>query len=85
MTKSLVNKAIADASKVFDTPMEVVEAADISRDDKIKILKNWELDARRLVSSGDENMAPERGPGRSRLPEVQAALRALDVEPAAST
>jgi len=85
MTNSIVNKAIADASQVFATPMEVVEAADLSREEKIKILKNWELDARRLVSSGDENMAQERGPGRSQLPEVQAALRALDVAPAAST
>lgn len=85
MTKSIVNEAIADASKVFPTPMAVVEARDLTRDEKIKILKNWELDARRLVSSGDENMAQERGLGRSRLPEVQAALRALDTNPAAST
>ncbi|MBK1870334.1 hypothetical protein [Taklimakanibacter albus] len=85
MTKSIVNEAIADASKVFDTPMAVVDAKDLSRDEKIKILKNWELDARRLVSSGDENMIAERGPPRSRLPEVQAALRALEVEPVAST
>ncbi len=85
MTKSIVNEAIADASKIFDTPMEVVDAKDLSRDEKIKILKNWELDARRLISSGDENMIDERGPPRSRLPEVQAALRVLDVEPAAST
>lgn len=85
MTDSVVDKAIADASKVFATPMAVVDATDLSRDEKIKILKNWELDARRLVSSGDENMAQERGPGRSRLPEVQAALRALDVDPSAST
>ena len=85
MTKSIFDRAIADASQVFSTPMAVVEAKDLSRDEKIKILRNWELDARRLVSSGDENMADERGAGRSRLPEVQAALRALAAEPAAST
>lgn len=85
MTKSIVNEAIADASKVFDTPMTVVDAKDLSREEKIKILKNWELDARRLISSGDENMIDERGPPHSRLPEVQEALRALEVEPAAST
>ena len=85
MTKSIVNEAIADASKIFNTPMEVAEAKGLSRDEKIKILKNWELDARRLISSGDENMIDERGPPRSRLPEVQAALRVLEVEPVAST
>lgn len=85
MTKSIVNQAIADASQVFPTPMAVVEAKDLTRDEKIKILRNWELDARRLVSSADENMPAERDPGRSRLPEVQAALRALDTDPAAST
>lgn len=85
MTKSIVNEAIADASKIFDTPMEVAEAKDLSRDEKVKILKNWELDARRLISSGDENMIDEHGPPRSRLPEVQAALRVLEIEPVAST
>lgn len=85
MTKSVVNEAIADASKVFSAPIEVVESRDLSRDEKITILRNWELDARRLVSAGDENMPAEPGPGRSRLPEVQAALRALDAEPVAST
>ena len=85
MTKSIVHEAIADASKVFSAPKEVVESRDLLREEKIKILRNWELDARRLVSSGDENMAADPGPGRSRLPEVQAALRALDAEPVATT
>lgn len=81
MTKSVVNEAIADPSRMFPNPMAVVEAKDLSRDEKIKILQNWELDARRLLESADENMLDERGRERNQLPEIHRALKALAAEP----
>jgi hypothetical protein len=72
-----VEKAIADPLRVFDTPMEVVEASELSREEKIKILENWELDARRLIESAGENMIDEKGRERDQLPEIQKALRKL--------
>jgi hypothetical protein len=72
-----VDKAIADPLRVFNTPMEVVEASDLSREEKIKILENWELDARRLIESAGENMIDEKGRERDQLPEIQNALRKL--------
>lgn len=81
MTKSVVNEAIADPSRMFPNPMAVVEAKDLSRDEKIKVLQNWELDARRLLESDDENMSDERGRERNQLPEIHRALKALAVEP----
>ena len=67
------NKAIDDPTRAFKSPREVVEAK-LPREEKIKILKNWELDARRLLESAEENMA---GGEKDRLPEVLKALREL--------
>ncbi len=80
MTKSVVGKAIADPSRMFPSPSAVLEAGDLSRAEKIKVLQSWELDARRLLESADENMTDERGREHNQLPEIQKALRALDSE-----
>ena len=85
MTKSVVNEAIADPSRMFPNPLAVLEASDLSREEKIKVLQSWELDAKRLLESADENMTDERGRERNQLPEIQKALRTLQVEPATST
>jgi hypothetical protein len=72
-----VDKAIADPLRVFNTPMEVVEASELSWEEKVKILENWELDARRLIESAGENMIDQKGRERDQLPEIQSALRKL--------
>ncbi len=82
MTKSLVNQAIADPSRMFPNPMDVLAAKDLSREEKIKVLQSWEHDAKRLLESADENMTDERGRERNQLPEIQKALRVLDKETA---
>lgn len=68
-------KAIDDPTRAFKSPREVVES-DLSREEKVQILKSWELDARRLLESAEENMA---GGEKDRLPEVLKALRELGV------
>ncbi|MGE4251890.1 MAG: hypothetical protein AB7F09_21070 [Parvibaculaceae bacterium] len=85
MTKSVVNEAIADPSRMFPDPMAVLEAKDLTRDEKVQVLQNWELDAKRLLESADENMTDERGRERNQLPEIHKALRALSIEPASAT
>jgi hypothetical protein len=82
MTKSVVNKAIADPSRMFPNPTAVLEANDLSKEEKIKVLQSWELDAKRLLESADENMTDERGREGNQLPEIQKALRALGHEAA---
>ena len=77
MTKSLVNQAIADPSRMFPNPTAVLEAKDLSKEEKIKVLQSWEHDAKRLLESADENMTDERGRERNQLPEIQKALRIL--------
>jgi hypothetical protein len=70
------DKAIDDPTRAFSSPRHVVES-DLPREEKIRILKSWELDARRLLESAEENMA---GGEKDRLPEVLRALRELGVE-----
>lgn len=81
MTKSVVNEAIADPSLRYPSPMAVLEADDLSREEKIAVLRNWELDAKRLLESADENMTDERGRETNQLPQIQKALRALNAGP----
>jgi len=67
-------KAVDDPSRAFGSPREVVES-ELPREEKIKILRSWELDARRLLESAEENMT---GGEKDRLPEIQRALRDLE-------
>jgi hypothetical protein len=67
-------KAIDDPSRAFSSPRQVVES-ELPREEKIKILRSWELDARRLLESAEENMT---GGEKDRLPEIQRALRELE-------
>jgi histidyl-tRNA synthetase len=67
---------------MFPNPMAVLEAKDLSKEEKIKVLQSWEHDAKRLLESADENMTDERGRERNQLPEIQKALRALGRETA---
>jgi len=67
-------KATDDPSRAFSSPREVVES-ELPREEKIKILRSWELDARRLLESAEENMT---GGEKDRLPEIQRALRQLE-------
>jgi len=65
---------------MFPNPTAVLEANDLSREEKIKVLQSWEHDAKRLLESADENMTDERGREGNQLPEIQKALRILDKE-----
>jgi hypothetical protein len=67
-------KAIDDPSRAFSSPREVVES-ELPHEEKVKILQSWELDARRLLESAEENMT---GGEKDRLPEIQRALRELE-------
>ena len=42
MNSSRYEKALADPSDVFDTPEDVLKAADLNKGQKIEILRRWE-------------------------------------------
>jgi len=66
--------ALLNPADVFKTPDEVVQRSDLSRDQKIQILRRWEYDARELQVAEEESMT---GPVATGLDTILAALRSL--------
>lgn len=80
--QSLVEQAINDPVALYGTPEKLLSDERLQAAEKRKILKSWELDQRRLLSSESENMQAPEGknpPNRAgeMLRNVQAALRSL--------
>jgi hypothetical protein len=71
-----IKQALLDPAAVFRTPQEVLEAQDLSRQQKIEVLRRWEYDVRELEVAEEENMP---GPSGVELDEVLQALLALGV------
>jgi hypothetical protein len=69
-----VEKALLDPGSVFKTPGHVVANGELSREQKIKILRRWEYDARELQVAAEEGM---EGPQPVTLDAVLGALSAL--------
>lgn len=75
LTKTEADQALITPGSIFDSPMEVVGAAGLSKTEKIEILKRWELDARALQRATDESMSGGEPPP---LDAVNQALALLD-------
>jgi len=73
-----VNKALTDPSAVFKKPQEVIETGDLSREQKIEILQQWEQDARLMEVAEEESMP---GPQPKLLQPIRDALHALNYWP----
>lgn len=69
-----INKIFFDPGPVFKTPEEVLKRRGLSREQKIKILCDWEYDARELEVAEEENM-PGDQPGM--LAQIHQALYSL--------
>jgi len=73
-----INKAMLDPTSVFRAPEDVLKAGDITREQKIEILRRWEYDARELEVADDESMT---GGGSDLLERVLESLSALGYVP----
>ncbi len=73
-----VNKAMLAPTMVFKDPKDVVANVELSRDQKIEILRRWEYDARQLEVAEEEAGMAVRRP--EMFDHVVQALHALDVE-----
>lgn len=66
-------KALLDPTSVFKTPEEVVACPMLTKEQKIKILRRWEYDARELEVAQEENM-------RTNQPDIlDVILKALSL------
>ncbi len=70
-------KAMRDPSNSYHRPKDVLEDDSVDHDQKIKILKQWEFDARELLVAEEENMP---GDASSMLNRVKRALQELGVQ-----
>jgi hypothetical protein len=70
-----VEKALLDPGSVFKTPQELLANNELSREQKIEILRRWEYDVRQLQVAEEESM---EGPQPVTLEAVLRALRVLD-------
>jgi hypothetical protein len=75
MAKSRFERALGDVSKVFNSPQAIVGAADLTRQQKIDLLKQWETDLRLLMVASEENMTGDT-PGRT-AELLSAVLKSL--------
>lgn len=71
---SRFEQAVLDPAGVYDSPGAVYEDPALSAEEKIRILRRWEYDARELEVAEEENMG---GGAADVLDEVMAALRKL--------
>lgn len=68
-------KALLDPASVFERPADVFDEPSLTREQKIKILRRWEYDARDLEVAEEENMA---GGPPDMLDEILDVLHRLD-------
>ena len=69
--------ALLDPALSFDEPQDVVKARDLSNEVKLRLLKQWERDARALSVAEEEGMT---GGEESMLARVLRAQRDLGLE-----
>jgi hypothetical protein len=73
-----IDKALLDPTSVFKTPEDVLKVKDLTREQKIEILRRWEYDARELQVADDESMT---GGSNNLLERVLESLSALGYVP----
>jgi hypothetical protein len=83
-----IEKAILDPAAIFKNPQQVIDNDDLSRDQKIEVLRRWEYDVREIQVLDDESTTAKETHAVT-LDSVLNALRslgaAIDVEHTAPT
>ena len=74
MSEIDLERALNDPADLFESPDAVVRHPVLTREQKVQILNNWQLDASRLEGSEGEGML---GEGAPMLHRVRIALAAL--------
>ena len=79
-TSPNLKEILTNPTKAFTHPSQVVSTPDLSYGDKVKVLKQWEVDARLLQVASEEGMS---GGEPNMLADVKKAQEDLGVEPPA--
>ncbi len=65
------DRALIAPEQIFDSPMDIVATQSMTSEQKLKVLRHWEANARDLQVASEENMT---GPGVTRLGEIKEAI-----------
>jgi hypothetical protein len=73
------SKVLGDVSREFDRPRDILDSRDLSAEQKVKLLREWEFDLRELQVASEENMtgAAASGATGELLRECRRALARL--------
>lgn len=82
MSPTDLARALDNPPAAFPRPSDVLLRGDLSRDEKIRILKRWEYDARLVEVAQEENMSGARP---SALSEILDSLHRLGVSGSSSS
>ncbi|MBC53727.1 MAG: hypothetical protein CMQ34_15385 [Gammaproteobacteria bacterium] len=74
---------LLDPASAFDAPQQVLADGQLSREQKVQVLRRWEDDARLLLTAQSEGMKSGDS-GGDVLARVQSALESLNA-PATDT
>ena len=74
--QSAYEKALGNPAASFGSPEAVVDTPDLSKQEKIEILRRWEYDAREL--DAEEEESPEGHSERNLLQRIHQALHDLE-------
>lgn len=71
---------LQDPRASFDSPSQIVNSNDLSKPQKIELLRRWEYDAEQLQAAEGEGMNSDRNEGEM-LQNVLEALKSLGERP----
>jgi len=78
-----VDDLIANPTRHFDHPVDVLNEDTLTNDDKRRILESWKLDAQRLAESTSENMSGGEETDLRDVAKVLVQLKGMDETPVA--
>lgn len=71
-------QVLLDPKKYFEQPSEVVAARDLSKSQKLEVLRRWQDDAEQLQEAATEGMT---GGEQAQLQSVREAMTAVEELP----
>ena len=79
MNNARFDDALTDVAKIYAHPTDIVSADDLSHQQKVKLLRQWEFDLRENLVASEENMTAQAPEGHSAelLRGVRKALLSL--------
>lgn len=84
MDQENFDKLVVDVSKHFETPEALIASKELTREQKLNLLRQWEYDLQLLQVATEENMTGDAAPGANaeKLRAVHKAAEELGVQPA---